>query len=88
MCSFTIDCRCDTWSDGITRYQWPRIIAVQAPPSSSAELKKLMIVIAWTGGPPVADAIACVTSATMPATTPVTAIAGRIDASVRPIVAQ
>src|SRR2546427_653694 len=41
MWSLTIDCRCDTCIDGITRYQWPRIIAVQAPPRSAAELRKL-----------------------------------------------
>ena len=46
MCTLTIDCRCDTCSDGITRYQWPRIIAVQAPPSSAAELRKLATVSA------------------------------------------
>src|SRR5262249_19610788 len=88
MCSFTIDCRCDTGSDGITRYQCPRTIAVHAPPRSSAELKKLTIVIACTGGPPVVAAIACATTATAPAATPVATSAGRIDASVRPTVAQ
>ena len=46
MCSLTIDCRCDTCIDGMTRYQWPRIIAVQAPPSSAAELRKLATVSA------------------------------------------
>ena len=46
MCTLTIDCRCETCIDGITRYQWPRIIAVQAPPSSSAELRKLTTVSA------------------------------------------
>src|SRR5206468_1236288 len=43
MWSLTIDCRCDTCIEGITRYQWPRIIAVQAPPRSAAELRKLAI---------------------------------------------
>ena len=48
MCTLTIDCRCDTCIDGITRYQWPRIIAVQAPPSIAAELRKLATVSAMT----------------------------------------
>src|SRR5579864_4609103 len=32
MWSFTIVCKCVTSSDGMTRYQCPRIMAVQAPP--------------------------------------------------------
>ena len=44
MCTLTIDCRCDTCIDGRMRYQCPRIIAVDAPPSSAAELRKLAMV--------------------------------------------
>src|SRR4030088_3289197 len=51
MCTLTIDCRCDTWSEGITRYQCPRIIAVHAPPRSAAELRKLATIIACAGKP-------------------------------------
>ena len=46
MCTLTIDCRCDTCIDGMIRYQCPRIIAVDAPPRSAVELKKLARVTA------------------------------------------
>jgi hypothetical protein len=46
MWSLTIAWRWETGSDGITRYQWPRIIAVHAPPRRAAELRKLAMVIA------------------------------------------
>src|SRR5262245_36929848 len=87
MWTLTIDCRCETCSDGMTRYQWPRIIAVHAPPSSSAELKKLAIVIACEGNPDTC-AIAWANSATAPAATPVPTMNGRIDAMTRPTVSQ
>src|SRR5438045_1764323 len=40
MCTSTIFWRYDTSIDGSTRYQWPRIIAVQAPPSLAADGRK------------------------------------------------
>src|SRR5512146_1831852 len=89
MCSLTIDCRCDTCIDGITRYQWPRIIAVQAPPSSAADESTLASVIACTPtGRPAPSTAACATSATIAEARAVQTTAGRIDASVRPTVAQ
>src|SRR2546425_9411326 len=89
MWSLMIDCRCDTCIDGITRYQWPRIIAVQAPPRSAAELRKLAIVIATTARPwPDTAANACATIAIRPAPTAIETSSGRIEASVRPTVAQ
>ena len=69
MCTLTIDCRCDTCSDGITRYQWPRIIAVQAPPSIAAEVTKLATVSSLrtaASGPPDTSS-ACSTMAISPA---------------------
>jgi hypothetical protein len=50
MCSLTMDWRCATGIDGMMRYQCPRIIAVHVPPRSTAELKKLAIVSARSGG--------------------------------------
>ena len=68
MCTLTIDCRCDTCIDGITRYQWPRIIAVQAPPSIAAEVRKLATVSACDrrASAPAETSIACSTTATRP----------------------
>src|SRR5437870_2237084 len=89
MCILTIDCRCDTCIDGMTRYQWPRIMAVHAPPSMAAELRKLAIVSAWTGSARGdAAASACRVTATAPPPTASATSTGRIDASVRPTVAQ
>src|SRR4051812_18238843 len=87
MCTFTIDWRCETWSDGMTRYQCPRTIAVQAPPSRNAELKKLRIVITCDENP-LAAATASANNATAPATTPAPTMNGRIDARTRPTVSQ
>ncbi len=89
MCSLTIDCSCETCIDGMTRYQCPRIIAVHAPPSSAAELRKLATVSIWVvTAVPAAVSSACATSATSPDAHATPTIAGRIDASVRPMVAQ
>src|SRR5438874_380366 len=89
MCTLTIDCRCDTCIDGMTRYQWPRIIAVHAPPSMAAELRKLAMVRAWTGAArPAAASNAWATSATNPPPQATETISGLTDASVRPTVAQ
>src|SRR3981081_1040254 len=87
MCILTIDCKCDTWSEGITRYQCPRIMAVHAPPRSAAELKKLATVIACADKPE-ALLTPCATSAIRPAPTAVATMAGRTEASARPTVAQ
>src|SRR6266498_3176402 len=89
ICTLTIDCRWDTCIEGITRYQWPRIIAVHAPPSIAAELRKLAIVSACTGSER-ADAAtrACSTTAAVPPPTASATSSGRIDASARPTVAQ
>src|SRR5438552_15314837 len=87
MCTLTIDCRCDTGSEGMTRYQCPRIMAVHAPPRSAAELKKLATVIACAERPE-AWLTPCATSAIRPAPTAVATIAGRTEASARPTVAQ
>ncbi len=89
MCSRTIDCRCATSSDGTTRYQWPSTIAPHAPPSSATELRKLATVS--SGIKPGASrdtSNACSVTAIRPATTAVHRIAGRIFASIRPMVAQ
>src|SRR5262245_55853494 len=89
MCTLTIDWRCDTCIDGMTRYQWPRIIAVHVPPRSAAELRKLATASArTTSGHPAVTSIACRTSAAAPARQAVTTRAGLIDASRRPTVAQ
>src|SRR5215475_5699223 len=72
----------------MTRYQWPRIIAVHAPPSRNAELEKLRIVMSSTAGPPFVTAIACAQSATAPAPTLTPEMYDRIDVSTRPIVSQ
>src|SRR6266487_7080604 len=89
ICTLTIDCRWDTCIEGITRYQWPRIIAVHAPPSIADELRKLAIVSACTGSER-ADAAtrACSTTAAVPPPTASATSSGRIDASARPTVAQ
>src|SRR5436309_325969 len=89
MCILTIDCRCETCIDGITRYQCPRIIAVDAPPRSAVELRKLATVSTLTSMvPPVVAAIACDTSVIRPPPQANPTSAGRIDASVRPTVSQ
>ena len=90
MCTLTIDCRCDTCIDGMTRYQWPRIIAVHAPPSSAAELRKLATVSARTGDRAAGRNVERLQrrARRAPPTTATPTIAGRIDASVRPTVAQ
>src|SRR5262249_61145338 len=68
MCIRTIDCRCDTCIDGITRYQCPRIIAVHAPPRKSDEVRKLATVSAATAeDAPVDASSACMAMAVTPA---------------------
>src|SRR2546423_7111251 len=89
MCARTIDCRCDTCIDGITRYQWPRIIAVHAPPSSSDDVTKLAIVSAATaGGAGLENSVACITIATTPAVAAAARMAVRNLVNSRPVVAQ
>src|SRR5262245_32520304 len=89
MCSFTTDWRWVTCIDGMIRYQWPRIIAVQAVPSNAAELRKLAIVSTSIGnGLSATTTIACATMAMSPPPTAVQTRNGRIAASVRPTVAQ
>src|SRR5262245_50841574 len=86
---FTMDCRYDTFIEGITRYQWPRIIAVQVPPRSSAEVRKLAMVIAVVvDDQPLVTSMACITIARAPAAQATATMAGRMDASIRPTVAQ
>src|SRR2546428_12856834 len=89
MCTLTIDCRCETCIEGRIRYQWPRIIAVDAPPRSAAELRTLATVSTVGPSPrPPATPIACAVNATRPPTHATPTIAGRTDASARPTVAQ
>src|SRR5262249_10255647 len=88
MCARTIDCRCDTSIDGITKYQCPRIIAVHAPPRSSADVRKLAMVSAL----PVAATLReisspCRTTATIPVAAAAPRIAVRNLVNIRPIVA-
>src|SRR5258708_34162529 len=88
MWSFTIDCRYDTFIEGITRYQCPRIIAVQVPPNSAADVRKLATVIAVTvADHPVVTSIAWSTRASTPPAQPTATTSGRIDARARPTVA-
>src|SRR3954449_3102125 len=80
MCPLTIDCRYDTSIDGMTRYQWPRIIAVQAPPSIAAEVRKLRTVSANTTGDEPAvvardTSTPCIAMASSPATAAIARIA-------------
>src|SRR5262249_35010744 len=89
MCSFTIDWRYDTFIEGITRYQCPRIIAVQVLPRSAADVRKLATVSAVAvADHPDVTSIACSTSVTIPPTHATLTMMGRMDASVRPTVAQ
>ena len=90
MCSLTIDCRCATSSEGTTRYQWPSTIAPHAPPSSATELRKLATVssgISPGASPRDLESPAASTAAS-PHTIAVHSSAGRILASIRPMVAQ
>src|SRR5215470_2404898 len=88
MCSFTIDWRYDTFIDGMTRYQCPRIIAVQVPPRSAADVRKLAIVSAVVVvDHPHVTSIACSTNVRIPPTHATATMAGRMDASARPTVA-
>src|SRR5258707_13515025 len=84
MWSFTIDCRYDTFIEGITRYQCPRIIAVQVPPSSAAEVRKLATVSAVTvGDHPLVTSNACRTTVKAPAAHATATIADRTKAGFR-----
>src|SRR5262249_35255174 len=75
--------------DGITRYQWPRIIAVHAPPRRSDEVRKLATVSASTAeDAPIDDSSACMIIATTPAIAAAARIAARNFVNSRPIVAQ
>jgi len=75
--------------EGITRYQCPRIMAVEVPPSNAADVTKLATVMAATGEPaPAAAAIPCVTRTAAPNSTAVHSQSGRSQARTRPIVAQ
>ena len=89
MWNLTIRCNRDTSIDGSTRYQWPRIIAVQLPPSSAADERKLAAVSQAEGPASTTDQlIACVTRAATPPSTVVHSSTGRSDARARPMVAQ
>ena len=63
---------------------------MQAPPSSAAELRKLAIVSTWTSNAPPAATVDRLSDEgdDAGARRPTATIAGRIDASVRPTVAQ
>ena len=84
----TTDCSSDTSIDGSTRYQCPRIIAVDVPPSRAAEVTKLAAVRAAGSPPPAAAANPWATRAPAPETTAVQIKSGRNRASTRPRVAQ
>ena len=90
MCSFTIDCRCATLSDGTTRYQWPSTIAPHAPPSSAVELRKLATVSSGSKPGRVGRHFERLQRdrRSTPPTIAVHNSAGRILASIRPMVAQ
>ena len=89
MWTLTIACRWDTCIDGRIKYQCPSTIAVHAPPSSAAELRKLATVSARVGGVQLADTTsACRTIAMAPAKTAAARIAVRMRVNMRPIVAQ
>ena len=89
MCSPTIDCRYETSIDGRTRYQWPRIIAVHAPPRSSDEDRKLATVRKTSvGEPPFENSSPCMTTPMMPADAVATRMPVRNLVNMRPIVAQ
>src|SRR6202022_2393412 len=84
-----MDCRCDTLSDGTTRYQCPSTIAPHAPPSRAAELRKLATVSNGSSpGAPADTSSACALTATSPDAIAVHNKSGRILAHIRPIVAQ
>ena len=84
----TTACSSDTSIDGNTRYQCPRIIAVDVPPSSAAEVTKLAAVRTAGSPPAPAAATPCATRAAPPESTAVHTHRGRSRASTRPMVAQ
>src|SRR6476619_3531312 len=89
MCRFATDLRYDSFIEGMTRYQWPRIIAVQVPPRSAADVRKLAIVSAVVvADHPDVTSIACSTNVRIPPAHATPTMAGRMDASIRPTVAQ
>ena len=80
-------CKWATSIDGSIKYQWPRIIAVQAPPRSAAEVKKLATVnTCIPSGVPLETSRACNIRAIKPLRVAVQRSTGRSFGHIRPTI--